>query len=142
MRYKSFIKMLEMGVIKNRTTTLRSSLFYVIFAYFCQTSDRKEGWGMLTEWLPCPRFSVRYFVKIHSHGGHDQQCVLHNNSRVPQKLNSENVGQWNETEGEPLIMRKGPSKKTLEQINNNIYLYGIGQWFHEEQPYYLYQELS
>lgn len=31
MRYKSLIKILKMGVIKNRTTTLRPSLFYSIF---------------------------------------------------------------------------------------------------------------
>lgn len=85
---------------------------------------------------------MRYVVKILSHGGHDQRCVLHNNSRVPQKLNSGSVGQWNEMEGDSLIMRKRPGKNTLERINNNIYLYGIGQWFHEEQPYYLYFKRS
>lgn len=80
---------------------------------------------------------MRYFVKILSHGGHYQWQVLYNNSRVPQKLNPGSVGPWNEIVGELLIMRKGSSKNTLEQINNNIYLYGIGQRFHEKQPYYL-----
>lgn len=96
----------------------------------------QEGWGALAEWLPCSRFSVRYFGKILSHGRHDQWCVLYNNSRVPQRLNSGSVERWNENEGGSLIMRKGPSKNTLKQINMSIY--GTGQWFHEKQPYYLY----
>lgn len=79
---------------------------------------------------------MRYFVKILSHGRHDQWCALYNNSRVPQRLNSGSVERWNENEGESLIMRKGPSKNTLKQIN--MYIYGNGQWFHEKQPYYLY----
>lgn len=58
----------------------------------------QEDWGTLPEWLPCSRFSVRYFVKILSHGGHDQWQVLYNNSRVPQKLNPESVGPWKEIE--------------------------------------------
>lgn len=37
-------------------------------------------------------------------------------------------------------MRKGSSKNTLEQINDNIYLYGIGQRFHEKQRHYLYSK--
>lgn len=43
MRYKSFIKILEMGMIKNWTTTLMSSLFYVIF------SSPKPGTGELRD---------------------------------------------------------------------------------------------